>query len=468
MSKKGNCDLVEEVSSIMRILFVIRTGDIFPYFRSIVVSLIEKGHTVRYLSDLKWTKADEAEEILGRFRAEHERFEYGYAVNRDDRWRKILFHTRELLGYRMYLVSTQSPFYERRWLTYLPKTFQRLFRYRLLRALWRTALVGWFLRGFERIAPADKGVMSDIASFAPDVVVCNPTHARCSSADLEYLKAAKRLGIPTVIPVAGWDNLTTKGAIAVQPDLLLAWNDVQRAEAMDWHGTPEQRIRFVGAAFFDDWFSYQKPSVAKREFCAQYGLREQDPIFLYLGSSKNMAENEVWLVERLHAALTRLGDERLKRVQFLVRPHPANYLNYKTIANKDIVITPKGELPKSKSVMQTFYDALYHTSGVVGVNTSAMLMAAIAGKPILTMLTDTYRATQGETQHFTQLLEHDVLDVSTNDEEFAAAARRILDGKDIRRERRAAFIKKFLRPHGLARAAGEEAAAAIITLAQRQ
>lgn len=468
MSKKGNCDLVEEVPSIMRILFVIRTGDIFPYFRSIVVSLIEQGHTVRYLSDLKWTKADEAEWILGRFKAEHERFEYGYAVNRDDSWRKILFHTRELLGYRMYLTSKQSPFYEQRWLTYLPKTFQRFFRYGLARSFWKMRLVGWLLRGFERIAPADKAVLRDIAVFKPDVVVANPTHARCSSVDLEYLKAAKRLGIPTVIPVAGWDNLTTKGAIAIQPDLLLAWNDVQRAEAMEWHGTPGERIRLTGAAFFDDWFSYRKPSINKKGFCAQYGLREHDPIFLYLGSSKNMAENEVWLVERLHAALTHSGNERLKRVQFLVRPHPANYLNYTAIANKDIVIAPKGELPKSESVMQTFYDALYYTSGAIGVNSSSMLMAIIAGKPVLTLLTDEYRRTQEQTQHFVQLLEHDVLEASETDEGFVKNAVRILDGKDDRRERRAAFIKKFLRPHGLTNAAGEEAAAAIIALAQQQ
>ena len=452
----------------MRILFVIRTGDIFPYFKSIVTALMSRGHSVRYLYDKKWTDIHETEDILNRFKKEHLNFEHSFALQRNDWWRKVLFHTRELLSYRMYLKSKQSPYYERRWLTYLPKIFQRLFKYKFFRILFKTAPAGWILQLVERITPPDKRIISHIRSYAPDVVVVNPTHARASSADLEYLKAAHRLGVPAVLPVAGWDNLTTKGIISVQPDRLLAWNAVQREEAVTWHRTPENRIRIIGATLFDDWFSYQKPSVSKKEFCARYGLRKSDPIFLYLGSSKNMAENEVWLVERLHAALKTSPDARLRQVQFLVRPHPANYLNYEQITNKDIAVTPKGSLPKSKEVMQSFYDAVYHTTAAIGINSSSMLMAIIAGKPVLTVLTDKYRKTQEETQHFKQLMKDDVLDWAVSDGEFVSAVKRLLDGDDIRKGRRIKFAEKFLRPLGLNVSAGEVAAQEIIAMAEKR
>ena len=176
-----------------------------------------------------------------------------------------------------------------------------------------------------------------------------------------------------------------------------------------------------------------------------------------------MAENEVWLVERLHAALQNSTDGRLKRIQFLVRPHPANYLNYTEIKRRDIAVAPKGTLPKSDEAMQTFYDTLYYAVAAIGINTSSMLMAIIAGKPVLTILTDTYRKTQEETQHFRQLLEHDALEAARDEGEFVHAAVRLLGGNDFRKEQRRRFIEKFVRPRGLAVVAGDIAAQEIIS-----
>lgn len=450
-----------------KILFVIRSGDIFPYFKSIIAALIEEGYAVRYLFDRKWSDIAETEDLLSRFKSEYPKFEYGPALQRNDWWRKILYHTRELSGYRMYLRSEQSPFYERRWLTYLPRTFQYLFTYKFFRLLLKSAIAGWFLRLFEKAAPAGKKISDQIRDFAPDAVVCNPTHARSSSADLEYLKAARALGIPTVIPVAGWDNLTTKGFMTVKPDLLLAWNHAHLKEAKNWHGIPEDRIKTIGAPLFDEWFAHDQPSVTRQEFCRQYGLRESDPIFLYLGSSSNMAENEVWLVERLHSVLRNSKNEKLNRTQFLVRPHPANYLNYAKIKTPGIIVAPKGALPKSKEVIQSFYDAVYYATAAIGINSSSMLMAIMAGKPVITVLTDKYRKTQEETQHFRQLMQDDVLDWASTDHEFVKTIERLLQGNDFRRNRRQKFVQEFLRPRGLSAVSGREAAQEIIALAQK-
>ncbi len=117
--------------------------------------------------------------------------------------------------------------------------------------------------------------------------------------------------------------------------------------------------------------------------------------------------------------------------------------------------------------MQSFYDSLYHTTAVIGINSSAMLMAIIAHKPVLTILTEEYRKTQEETQHFQQLKNNDALDYARTDEEFAAAAARLLDGQDTHKDMRAKFIQRFIRPHGLSTSAGEEAAREIISIAKK-
>ena len=55
------------------------------------------------------------------------------------------------------------------------------------------------------------------------------------SDQVDYVKAAQRLGIRSALPVLSWDNLTNKGLIRVQPDRVYVWNEAQKAEAVAMH-----------------------------------------------------------------------------------------------------------------------------------------------------------------------------------------------------------------------------------------
>ena len=51
-----------------------------------------------------------------------------------------------------------------------------------------------------------------------------------------------------------------------------------------------------------------------------------------------------------------------------------------------------------------FFDSIYHSAAVVGINTSAMIEAAIIGRPVFSMLAEEFAGTQEGTIHFHHLL----------------------------------------------------------------
>jgi hypothetical protein len=100
-----------------------------------------------------------------------------------------------------------------------------------------------------------------------------------------------------------------------------------------------------------------------------------------------------------------------------------------------------------------FFDTLAHSAAVVGINTTAMIEAAIVGKSVLTILDQEFA--QESTLHFHYLLQENggFLHVASSLEEHVRQLARVVEDGDGRAEERAKFIESFLRPHGLDRPA---------------
>ncbi len=440
-----------------KILFVSRSADYFIYFKSIIEALCRRGFKVIFLYDVKWTEKASSAGILAQFKAENSAFDFAPAILRRDGWRKYLFHTRELLSYRSYLKGDRKnlrKFYHDRWKSYLPKTLQHLFDWRIARAILALPPAGWFLKLFESIAPPDAKIIDDIKKYGPDAVIASPVNLRFSSADLEYLKAAKHLKIPTALPVISWDNLTNKGLFHIFPDRLFVWNEAGKKEAVRQHHVPESSIKIIGAPLFDQWFSRLEPSQTREEFCGKNGLRAASPIILYLGSSVNIARDESWVIEEMRKGLDSFPE--LKNVQIIIRPHPANNRIYERLNLPSTYVIPKeGSLPSSKAALELFKDSLCFSVCTIGINTSGMLDAIIAGKSGMAFMPEIYKDSQMETRHFQHLFESGAMLGVKTGEEFAGAIKKLLSGHDDRKDKREAFIKNFIRPNGLGKTAGE-------------
>ena len=444
-----------------------RAVEHFSYYESIIESLARRGHELRVLFDKRWSERQPRDEI-DQLVSHYSGLEIGLAVKRkESRLRRMLLHTRELLTYRQYLLlhrQGESIYYDR-WIGYLPRRVQQLARFALFRAIVKSRFCGVLLRMYEKVILADNRIMRDIREWKPDAVVAGPINLRFSSLDLEYLKAAKALCIPTVLPVLSWDNLTTKGLIHIKPDLLLVWNTLQAEEAKTIHAIDADAIHIVGSPFFDRWFSLRKTAGTREDFCKRHGLRSSDPILLYLGSSSTVAPNEAWLIKELRAALDKHQDRRLRRIQLVLRPHPVNARHFEGLDADNLKVIPKGgHMPSRKGGLELFQETLAHSIAAVGINTSGMIDALIAGKPVIALMVDEYRSTQLIAQHFRYVLESGVVEQAEGVLACVATIGQLLEGQDAHRKEREKFVKEFVRPRGLLISAGETAAEEIVTL----
>ena len=108
--------------------------------------------------------------------------------------------------------------------------------------------------------------------------------------EVELLKSARRLGIPSGIFVASWDNLTNKGLLKFAPERVFVWNEVQVKEAVELHGIRAQARhgRRARPSLRREWFE-RSPSRSREELLGPLGLDPARPYLVYLCSSRNIA-----------------------------------------------------------------------------------------------------------------------------------------------------------------------------------
>ncbi|MEW6319633.1 MAG: FkbM family methyltransferase [Acidobacteriota bacterium] len=329
------------------------------------------------------------------------------------------------------------------------------------------------LRGFFslllRQIPPDAALQRFLKSEAPDVVLVTPL-VDLGSSQADYVKAARELGIPCAMVLFSWDNLTTKGLVHAIPDRVFVWNDLQAREAEELHGVPRKLIVPTGAPRFDDFFR-MSASIDRESFCRLLGLDPAMPIVVFLGSSKFVAENERPFVQRWIEAVR--STPGLSHVNIIVKPHPDVHRTWDgddqrvawSAADGEVRLRLSKPFPQERVVVtrapfsaaQYLYDCLYHSSAVVGLNTSAELEAAILGRPVLTIRApEEYADGQEGTLHFHYLLkEHGgFVQSSTTLPQHCAQLEQSLTG-NFDREGMQRFVESFLRPAGLAAPASD-------------
>src|SRR5688572_16302413 len=178
------------------------------------------------------------------------------------------------------------------------------------------------LMGAERAIPVCRPIVDFLREQAPDVMLVSPL-IDAASEQVDWIKAARACGIRSAACIASWDNLTNKGLMRVEPDLVVVWNEAQKREAHEYHYIPEHKIVATGAQLFDRWFM-KEMTRDRNAFCRRVGLRDERPFLLFTGSSSFISESraEVAFVCKWIAALRASGDPALREINVLVRPHP--------------------------------------------------------------------------------------------------------------------------------------------------
>lgn len=421
---------------------------------------LDGGHTVHVALEHKKDRAGRAggeESLFDVLEDEYSDFSYDPLPVREELWLHPATRLRCAIDFLRYSepefaeaktlrkrARSRAPWYVR-----LPAALQ-LFRLTPVRRA-----TDRFLRAVERRMPVSQQSLAMMREFQPDVVIVSPL-IETGSPQGDHLRAADRLGIPTALVVASWDNLTTKGVIRDVPDTTIVWNEDQVREAIELHGLPADNVVATGAHSHDHWFAW-RPATDGEEFASKVGLAADRPFLLYVCSSGFIAGgDEVAFVREWAQRLGASGDPELESLGVLVRPHPQNFGSWRN-ADLDepgrIVVWPQGGVaPTDRQSKDDYFDSLYHAKAVVGINTTALVDSAIVRRPVFTMVDEQFRSTQTGTLHFSYLAREEgngLLNVAQSwDEHFdqLGAALRSADGH---REQIEGFLRAFIRPHGL-------------------
>ena len=456
----------------LQVLFFFGRPNYLRPYVPLVAELAERGHAVRLAFP---TRLEEGERSLVEAVATSPRVTYEICPRREsDGWRAVGWLVRALADLARYSHPRyeQAPVLRQRMtsdvLERLGKPgvvgpIGRRLALRLARRLASTTDAGLSERVIRRAAmledaiPTSSAIDRFIRERQPNVVLATPV-VKFASEQVDVLKSARRLGIPTGVCVASWDNLTNKGLLRFVPERVFVWNEVQRQEAVELHGIPADRVVVTGAQVFDEWFE-RRPSCPRDEFAGKVGLDPAEPYVLYVCSSPFVAghsRSEVVLVRQWLEALRSSGDERLRRLGVLVRPHPVGkvWKDVDLSGLGNVAVWPvKPRRPVAAEDRADFFDSLAYSAAVVGINTTAMIEAAVVGKSVLTVLAP--ELAQESTLHFHYLLAENggCLQVAPSLEELSVQLVRVLEQDAGDGERRRRFVESFVRPRGLDRPA---------------
>jgi hypothetical protein len=431
----------------MKILFLARRYSYYRNYDSVIRRLAARGHVLHLAVD---RENAEGLPLVERLAAASPNITYEELPPRaGDDWTWLagrLRHGIEHLRYQ-HPMFDDAPKLRARSAERTPGGFVRLGAFLRQRASWARGPVVAFLDWLERAVPENPDFRALVERHRPDLVLLTPLIG-LGSQQIDYLRAARGLNLPTGLAVWSWDHLSSKAIIREVPDRVFVWNETQKREAIEYHGVPEERVAVTGAQCFDRWFG-RRPSRARHALCQAIGLSPVRPFILYVCSapfigSQPEAPFVVDWVRRV-----RQSPGALRDVPILIRPHPSRVAEWAGVdvsPFRDVVVW--GSNPVDPASRNDYFDSLYHSAAVVGLNTSAFIEAGIVGRPVLTLLLPEWHENQLGTAHFRYLFEAGggLLESARSFDEHLVQLERAVTAPPAAPR---PFVREFVRPHGL-------------------
>ena len=454
----------------MTILFSMRHSGALRNFASTIRALAEAGHRIHLVFMMADKRGDGR--LLRELTSEHAGITHAFGPDPKVRgfWSPLRRATRTGGDYVRYWTPEYAAAHALRGraAARVPALLRSVLDRRFLRTPAGLSLAARAFEAVERAIPTDRRVVDLLTAVRADLVLVTPL-VDLGSDQVEYVKAARELGIPCGLAVHSWDNLTNKGVLRVLPDRVFVWNEAQKREAVTMHRAAPDAVVVTGAPVYDQWFS-RRPSTSRDEFCDRAGLRADRPFLLYLCSSAFIASDEAAFVEKWIAAVRSAADARLREAGILVRPHPDNpwpWHDFDAGRFANVAVWPRGGVePIDQASRNDYFDSIHHAAAAIGINTSAQIEAGIVGRPVYSLRTPEYTATQDGTLHFQYLLNDGggLLHVADSLEQHLGDLAAALCRSETDEPRAAGFVRTFVRPHGLDRPATPRLAAAIEAL----
>lgn len=301
----------------------------------------------------------------------------------------------------------------------------------------------------------------EFARYRPDLVIgtrvvtMSPHGLPESDSYLDrylLMSAAKR-GVPCMVLVSSWDNLTTKGFFPVEVHRLTVWNEIMRREAVELHDVPPDRVMVTGAPQHDVYVA--APYETRERFFRRFGLDASKPLVVYTTQTEGTVPEEPRLVRLIYELLQQDFGGSL---QLLVRLHQLDRIErYRELARlPGLVLDHAGngilggyrDRAFDVAAMRDLADTLAHADVVLNSASSISIDTAAVGTPVVAVAFDAdpelpYERSVRRYYDFTHLqnvVRSGGVFVARDAEALVEGIRRYLENPELDREGRARLV----------------------------
>jgi hypothetical protein len=167
----------------------------------------------------------------------------------------------------------------------------------------------------DGLVPGNPHVLAAVRDAKPDVVAAVACLA--DPVELDAVRAARELGIPSTMIVHSWDNPPTRGTPPVMPDRWIVWGPSMRDDLVRYHGVSPDDVDVAGAVQLAVYSDGALARCDRGSFLARLGLHPGREVVLYAATIHFPVYSDMPVL-RLLVDYARLHPE----VQVWFRPHP--------------------------------------------------------------------------------------------------------------------------------------------------
>ena len=222
------------------------------------------------------------------------------------------------------------------------------------------------------------------------------------SAEIEYIRIAKKLNIKSSAIIRSWDVLTTKSIFRYKPDFTFCWNEFHVNSLKKFHNIKTNVIK-SGSLFFEKWYDKSNISINK--------INDKN-LIIYFGSSVKIVNDlEADIVIKFNRYLKNFNKQSGKNFEIIFRPHPANDLPIQKIINSGIKVEPLGKnnLVVKKADQINFSNIINKCFFTIGINTSALIDSVILDIPSVALITKDENIIQYQSAHFRHIVDEGIV-----------------------------------------------------------
>lgn len=274
--------------------------------------------------------------------------------------------------------------------------------------------------------------------------------------EVAMLRQAKQRGVPSVGMINSWDKLSGRAIMRLLPDQLIVFNEILKAEAMEYAEMPAERIIVTGVPSFDLYFRGE--TGAREAFCKKMGLDSKKKIIVYSPMGKSNSASDWEIVDLLQSLID--SGALSKPAGLLVRFPPNDFVDEAELKKRPKMIydfpgtrfgAKRGlglDWDMSFADLAHLRETLRHADVFVSYASTIIIDAAIFDKPVININFEV-KANQPislmptsfyVTEHYQKALRTGGVRMAKTKEELAAALNAYLENPALDREGRRRLV----------------------------